>query len=132
MPAYSLYLFCFTNQGQIGQNPLCPQHEEMLCFQLNPKSTMHTMVAQSHLATMMTTQSLRITYAPNAITHALLRHALSSYATYKKPLIPTNAYYVTHVVRCLPSGNPRSSKAEYCLSTRAPRPTSATLRCSSN
>ena len=132
MPAYSLYLFCFTNQGQIGFDPLCPQHEEMLCFQLNPKSTMHTMVAQSHLATMMTTQSLRITYAPNAITHALLRHALSIYATYKKPLIPTNAYYVTHVVRCLPSRSPSVSKAEYCLSTKAPRPISATPRCSSN
>ncbi len=132
LASFAFLFVCFTNQGQNGFDPLCPQHEEMLCFQLNPKSTMHTMVAQSHLATMMTTQSLRIICAPNAITHALLRHALSIYATYKKPLIPTNAYYVTHVVRCLPSRSPRSSKAEYCLSTRAPRPTSATLRCSSN
>ena len=132
LASFAFLFVCFTNQGQNGLNPTCPQHEEMLCFQLNPKSTMHTMVAQSHSATPTTTPYSRITCAPNAITHALLRHALSSYATCKKPLIPTNAYYVTHVVRCLPSGNPRSSKAEYCLSTRAPRPTSAILRCSSN
>ena len=129
MPAYSLYLFCFTNQGQIGLNTLCPQHEEMLCNAPTHQTMKPTSLPS---ATPMVTQSLRITYAPNAITHALLRHALSSYATCKKPLTPTNAYYVTHAVRCLPSGNPRSNKAEYCLSTRAPQPTSATLRCSSN
>jgi hypothetical protein len=132
LASFAFLFVCFTNQGQIGLDPLCPQHEEMLCFQLNPKSTMHTMVAQSHSATPTTTPYSRITYAPNAITHALLRHALSIYATYKKPLIPTNAYYVTHVVRCLPSRSPSVSKAEYCLSTKAPQPTSATLRCSSN
>ena len=129
MPAYLLYLFCFTNQGQIGLNPLCPQHEEMLCN----APTHQTMKPTSyHSATPTATQSLRITCALNAIYPALLRHALSSYATYKKPLTPTNACYVTPAVRCLPSRSPSVSKAEYCLSTRAPRPISATLRCSSN
>lgn len=37
MPAYLLYLFCFTNQGQIGSNPLCPQHEEMFMFSTKPE-----------------------------------------------------------------------------------------------
>ena len=129
MPAYLLYLFCFTNQGQIGLNPLCPQHEEMLCNAPTHQTMKPTSLPS---ATPTATQSLRITYALNAIYPALLRHALSSYATYKKPLIPTNACYVTPAVRCLPSTSPSVNKAEYCLSTRAPRPTSATLRCSSN
>ena len=132
MPAlFAIYSFVLLTKDKTDSIRSVPNTRRCLCFQPNPKSTMrHTAV--SHSATPTATQSLRITYAPNAITHALLRHALSSYATYKKPLIPTNAYYVTHAVRCLPSGNPRSSKAEYCLSTRAPRPISATLRCSSN
>ena len=131
MPAYLLYLFVLLTKDRSDRIRFVPNTRRCLCFQPNPKSTTHH-TAVSHSATPTATQSLRITYALNAIYPALLRHALSSYATYKKPLIPTNACYVTPAVRCLPSTSPSVNKAEYCLSTRAPRPTSATLRCSSN
>lgn len=132
MPAlFAIYLFVLLTKDKTDSIRSVPNTRRCLCFQPNPKSTMrHTAV--SHSATPTVTQYSRITYALNAITHALLRHALSSYATYKIPLIPTNGCYVTPAVRCLPNRSPSVSKAEYYLSTRAPRPTSATLRCSSN
>ena len=90
----------FINQGHSDNLSACPEPtRRCLCFQLSVKSTTHTMVVQSVLATPTTIQSSRITYAPNAIFPALLRHALSIYATYKKPPIPIKGCSVTHAVR---------------------------------